>query len=387
MDVAETNRLPLLLLVESGGADLPRQADVFVPGGEQFRRLTQLSAQGIPTICVVFGSSTAGGAYLPGMSDYTVMVDGRARVFLGGPPAGQDGHRRGRRRGGARRGAHARPHVGAVRLPGPGRGRRPSHRPRHRGPPALVPPRSRPSGPGVEPPLYPAEELLGIAPVDVRVPFDVREILARVVDGSRFEEFKTSYGAQLVCGWASLGGYPVGVRGQQRHPLLRGGPEGGPVHRAVQPQRHPDPLRAEHHRVHGGHPLRAGRDHQGRGQADQRRVQLDRAPPHPHGRRQLRRRQLRHGRAGLRPPLRLHLAQPPHRRHGAQAAGRRPLHRAPQRGGSGRAALRRAGGRGAARRHRGPDRRGVDGAVRHRPAVGRRHHRSRATRARCWPSR
>ena len=86
MDVAEENRLPLLLLVESGGADLPRQADVFVPGGEQFRRLTQLSAQGIPTVCVVFGSSTAGGAYLPGMSDYTVMVEGRARVFLGGPP-------------------------------------------------------------------------------------------------------------------------------------------------------------------------------------------------------------------------------------------------------------------------------------------------------------
>ncbi|HTU38125.1 MAG TPA: carboxyl transferase domain-containing protein, partial [Acidimicrobiales bacterium] len=86
MDVAEENRLPVLLLVESGGADLPRQADVFVPGGEQFRRLTQLSAQGVPTICVVFGSSTAGGAYLPGMSDYTVMVEGRARVFLGGPP-------------------------------------------------------------------------------------------------------------------------------------------------------------------------------------------------------------------------------------------------------------------------------------------------------------
>ena len=75
-----------MLLVESGGADLPRQADVFVPGGEQFRRLTQLSAQGIPTVCVVFGSSTAGGAYLPGMSDYTVMVEDRARVFLGGPP-------------------------------------------------------------------------------------------------------------------------------------------------------------------------------------------------------------------------------------------------------------------------------------------------------------
>jgi acetyl-CoA carboxylase carboxyltransferase component len=210
MDVAETNHLPLVLLVESGGADLPRQADVFVPGGEQFRRLTQLSAQGIPTICVVFGSSTAGGAYLPGMSDYTVMVDGRARVFLGGPPLvkmaiGEDADEE--ELGGARMHARtsglcdylARDEDDAIRI---ARGIVSHlHWPR-RGP-----------GPdaGSEPPLYPAEELLGIAPVDVRVPFDVREILARVVDGSRFEEFKAEYGAQLVCGWASLGGYAIGI--------------------------------------------------------------------------------------------------------------------------------------------------------------------------------
>jgi acetyl-CoA carboxylase carboxyltransferase component len=210
MDVAELNRLPLVVLVESGGADLPRQADVFVPGGEQFRRLTQLSARGIPTICVVFGSSTAGGAYLPGMCDYTVMVEGRARVFLGGPPlvkmaTGEDADEE--ELGGAAMHARisglcdylARDEAEAVRLArgivghlhwtrlGPG-----------------------PAGPSDEP-LYPAEELLGVAPVDVRVPFDVREILARVVDGSRFEEFKAAYGAQLVCGWASVGGYPVGV--------------------------------------------------------------------------------------------------------------------------------------------------------------------------------
>ena len=210
MDVAEENRLPLVLLVESGGADLPRQADVFVPGGEQFRRLTQLSARGIPTICVVFGPSTAGGAYLPGMSDYTVMVDGRARVFLGGPPLvkmaiGEDADEE--ELGGARMHARtsglcdylARDEDDAIRI---ARGivshlhwTRPGPEP----------------DPGCEPPLYPAEDLLGIAPVDVRVPFDVREILARVVDGSRFEEFKTDYGAQLVCGWASLGGYPIGV--------------------------------------------------------------------------------------------------------------------------------------------------------------------------------
>jgi acetyl-CoA carboxylase carboxyltransferase component len=210
MDVAEENRLPLVILVESGGADLPRQADVFVPGGEQFRRLTQLSAQGIPTVCVVFGPSTAGGAYLPGMSDYTIMVEGRARVFLGGPPLvkmaiGEDADEE--ELGGALMHARtsglcdylARDEAEALRMA--------------RGAVAhLHWPRlgHQPSEPA-DPPLYPPEELLGIASVDVRVPFDVREILARVIDGSRFEEFKTSYGTQLVCGWASLGGYPIGI--------------------------------------------------------------------------------------------------------------------------------------------------------------------------------
>jgi acetyl-CoA carboxylase carboxyltransferase component len=210
MDVAEINRLPLVILVESGGADLPRQADIFVPGGEQFRRLTQLSAQGIPTICVVFGSSTAGGAYLPGMSDYTVMVEGRAHVFLGGPPLvkmaiGEDADEE--ELGGALMHARtsglcdylARDEGDALRIArgivahlhwsrlGPG-----------------------PVGPA-DAPLYDAEELLGIASVDVRVPFDAREILARITDGSRFEEFKASYGPQLACGWATLAGYPIGV--------------------------------------------------------------------------------------------------------------------------------------------------------------------------------
>jgi acetyl-CoA carboxylase carboxyltransferase component len=210
MDVAETNRLPLVVLVESGGADLPRQADVFVPGGEQFRRLTQLSAKGIPTICVVFGSSTAGGAYLPGMSDYTVMVEGSARVFLGGPPlvkmaTGEEADEE--ELGGALMHARtsglcdylARDELDAIRI---ARGIV-----AHLHWPRLGP---GPKSAG-EPPVYAADELLGIAPVDVRVPFDVREILARVLDGSRFEEFKSLYGAQLVCGWASLAGYPVGV--------------------------------------------------------------------------------------------------------------------------------------------------------------------------------
>ena len=210
MDVAEENRLPVVILVESGGADLPRQADVFVPGGEQFRRLTQLSAQGIPTVCVVFGSSTAGGAYLPGMSDYTVMVEDRARVFLGGPPLvkmaiGEEADEE--QLGGASMHAHvsglcdylARDEADALRT---ARAIVSHLRWRRLGP--------GPSGPAEEP-VYRAEELLGVAPVDVRVPFDVREILARVLDGSRFEEFKAAYGPQLVCGWGSLAGYPLGV--------------------------------------------------------------------------------------------------------------------------------------------------------------------------------
>ena len=224
MDVAEENRLPLLLLVESGGADLPRQADVFVPGGEQFRRLTQLSAQGIPTVCVVFGSSTAGGAYLPGMSDYTVMVEDRARVFLGGPPLvkmaiGEEADEE--ELGGARMHAEisglcdylARDEPEAIRM---ARGIVAHLHWRRLGPGPVDP---------ADEPLYPAEELLGIAPVDVRVPFDVREIIARVVDGSRFEEFK------------DVVRRPAGVRvgihrrlpdrrgGQQRHPLLTRGAE------------------------------------------------------------------------------------------------------------------------------------------------------------------
>ena len=210
MDVAEQNRLPLLVLTESGGADLPRQADVFVPGGEQFRRLTQLSAAGIPTVCVVFGSSTAGGAYLPGMSDYTIFVEGRARVFLGGPPLvkmaiGEEADEE--ELGGAA--MHARvsglcDYLAADEHDALRQARQVvAHlRWRRLGPPPSTPP---------DPPLFDPAELLGVAPADVRVPFDVREVLARTLDGSRLEEFKPLYGAQLVCGWGTLAGYPLGV--------------------------------------------------------------------------------------------------------------------------------------------------------------------------------
>jgi acyl-CoA carboxylase subunit beta len=219
-DIARENRLPLVNLVESGGADLPTQSEIFIPGGRMFRDLTQLSAAGIPTISLVFGNSTAGGAYVPGMSDHVVMVEGRAKVFLGGPPlvkmaTGEDSDDESL--GGAD--MHARvsgladalavDEVDAIRL-----GRQIVRRLQW-----------RKSGPGpsepADEPRYDAEELLGIAETDLRIPVDPREILARVVDGSRFDEHKPLYGSSLVTGWASIHGYPVGVLANARGVLFR----------------------------------------------------------------------------------------------------------------------------------------------------------------------
>ncbi len=209
-DIARANRLPLVYLVESGGADLPTQAEIFIPGGRHFRDLTQLSAAGVPTIALVFGSSTAGGAYVPGMCDYVVMVKERAKVFLGGPPlvkvaTGEESEEE--ELGGAE--MHARvsgladymalDELDCLRL-----GRRIVARLNRR---KLGP---EPALPAAEP-LYDPEELLGIVSADLREPFDPRDVLARVVDGSSFDEFKPLYGGSLVTGWAQVHGYPVGV--------------------------------------------------------------------------------------------------------------------------------------------------------------------------------
>jgi acetyl-CoA carboxylase carboxyltransferase component len=180
------------------------------PGGAVFRNLTRLSRAGIPTIAMVFGSSTAGGAYVPGMSDHTIMVAGRAKVFLGGPPlvkmaTGEDASDE--ELGGA--GMHATTsgladHLAADERDGIRLARqvvRDLHW-RKLGPGPTAP---------ADDPLHDPEELLGLAPVDLRVPADVREVLARVVDGSRFDEWKPLYGQNLVCGWASVHGFPVGV--------------------------------------------------------------------------------------------------------------------------------------------------------------------------------
>jgi 3-methylcrotonyl-CoA carboxylase beta subunit len=210
-EIAMTNRLPCLYLVESGGANLPHQADLFVPGGRGFRNQAKMSGMGIPQISLVFGNSTAGGAYIPGLSDYTVFVRGQALAFLGGPPlvkmaTGEEVDEQAL--GGTEMHARlsgladyvAENDADAIRIGREIVGRLNWQK--------VV--RAKLERP--EPPCYDPEELLGIVPVDtIRQPLDIREVLARIVDGSRLMEFKADYGSTLVCGYAHINGYPVGV--------------------------------------------------------------------------------------------------------------------------------------------------------------------------------
>lgn len=209
-EISEKNHLPSIALIESAGADLPNQSKIFVPGGRNFRDITRRSKARIPSICVVFGNSTAGGAYLPGMSDYVIMVREQAKVFLAGPPlvkmaTGEvtDDESLG--------GAEMHSRISGVsdyladnELDGLRLAREiVSHiHWRKAGQLDIAP---------VEEPLYDPDELLGIASPDVRVPFDQREVIARVVDGSRFAEFKREYGGTLICGWARVHGMLIGI--------------------------------------------------------------------------------------------------------------------------------------------------------------------------------
>ncbi|OKJ05665.1 acyl-CoA carboxylase subunit beta [Kitasatospora sp. CB01950] len=209
-EIALRNRLPLVNLVESGGADLPSQKEIFIPGGALFRDLTRLSAAGIPTVAVVFGNSTAGGAYVPGMSDHVIMVKERAKVFLGGPPlvkmaTGEEADDESL--GGAEMHARTSGLADQLALDEPDAlrlARRTVHRLHW-----------RKSGPApdsrLRPPKYDEDELLGVVPGDLKAPFDPREVIARIVDGSDFDEFKPLYGSSLATGWATVHGYPVGI--------------------------------------------------------------------------------------------------------------------------------------------------------------------------------
>jgi acetyl-CoA carboxylase carboxyltransferase component len=215
MQIAIENRLPLVNLVESGGADLPTQKDIFIPGGQIFRDLTRMSAAGIPTIALVFGNSTAGGAYVPGMSDYVVMIEGRSKVFLAGPPlvkmaTGEESDDESL--GGASMHSRqsgladflAETEHDALRI--------------GRSIVARLNWRKAGGGPALDPaePVHDPDELLGIVPLDLKVPFDPREVIARIVDGSEFDEFKPLYGTSLVTGWAAVHGYPIGILANAR---------------------------------------------------------------------------------------------------------------------------------------------------------------------------
>lgn len=212
-EVARENRLPCIYLVDSGGAFLPMQSEVF-PDKEHFGRIfynqANLSAEGIPQIAVVMGSCTAGGAYVPAMSEQTIIVKNQGTIFLGGPPlvkaatgeivsaeelGGGDTHSRisGVADYLAENDEHALELAREAVL----------HLNR---PEAYSLVRATP-----EEPLYDPREIAGILPKDLRQPLDVREILARLVDGSRFHEFKQNYGTTLVCGFAHLHGIPVGI--------------------------------------------------------------------------------------------------------------------------------------------------------------------------------
>ena len=222
IEIARENNLPYISFVESAGADLRveggagggRKATTthFAESGRPFYELIELSKLRIPSVCIVFGSSTAGGAYQPGLSDYVIVVKEQSKIFLAGPPlvkmaTGEDSDDE--TLGGARMHAEvsglgdyfADDEMDAIRMcreavshlnwrkPGPA-------------------PRS-----AVEEPIHDPEELLGLVSRDLRQPVDVRDVLARVVDGSRFEEFKPQWGPTMICGWAEVHGYPVGVLG------------------------------------------------------------------------------------------------------------------------------------------------------------------------------
>ncbi|WP_434441357.1 acyl-CoA carboxylase subunit beta [Lentzea sp. E54] len=217
-DIALQNRLPLVSLVESGGADLPTQSEIFIPGGRAFRDLTRLSAAGIPTVTAVFGNATAGGAYVPGMSDYVIMIKDRSKVFLGGPPlvkmaTGEDADDEslgGATMHGATSGLAdfvAEDETDAIRL-----ARRVVARLNWR--------KLGPEPAPVEEPLFDAESILDIVSEDQRVPFDPRDVIARLADGSKFDEFKPLYGTSLVTGWARVHGYPVGILANARGVLF-----------------------------------------------------------------------------------------------------------------------------------------------------------------------
>ena len=226
-EIALEQKLPTVAMIESGGANLLYQAEVFIPGGRTFANQARKSAAGLPQVTVVHGSSTAGGAYMPGLSDYVVMVRNRAKVFLAGPPllkAATGEVARDEDLGGAEMHSQI-SGVSEFLAENDGDGIRIAreivkslnwnqHRPRLE----LLPVRA---------PLYDIEELCGVVPVDYRKPYDCREVIARIVDGSEFLDFKHEYDQQTICGRAVIHGHPIGIIGNNGPITVRGATKAG----------------------------------------------------------------------------------------------------------------------------------------------------------------
>ena len=368
--VAADNRLPCVYLVDSGGAFLPMQDDVF-PDKEHFGRIffnqANLSARGIPQIASVMGSCTAGGAYVPAMSDESIIVRNQGTIFLGGPPlvkaatgevvtaeelGGGDVHAR---TSGvvdhlADDDAHALAIVRSI---------------------IATLPEEEPSL-TAHPVEEPHEDPLGlydVVPTDTRTPYDVREVIRRVVDGSRFHEFKQLYAETLVCGFARIWGHEVGIVANNGILFSESALKGAHFIELCNQRRIPLVFLQNISRLHGRQGVREQGHRPRRRQARDRGRVLGRAEVHRRHRRLVRRRQLRHVRPRLRPAVPLDVAQRPDLGDGRRAGRRRPRRGAPARRPRAR------------RRLQGSDPRAVRRAglavLLDRPALGRRRHRPR----------
>ena len=322
-EIALQNRLPCIYLVDSGGAFLPLQAEVF-PDRDHFGRIffnqARMSAERIPQVAAVMGSCTAGGAYVPAMSDETVIVKG-GTIFLGGPPlvkaatgeevtaedlGGADVHTRisGVADYFAEDDEHAletcRTIVSTLNTV-------------KRLPPDMTAP---------EDPRYDPAEIYGIVSADPRKPYDVHEVIARMVDGSRFDEFKERYGTTLVTGFARLHGFLVGIVANNGVLFSESALKATHFIELCNQRGVPLDLPAEHHRLHRRQQVRARGHREGRREAGPCGREFGRAEVHGRHRRIVRRRQLRHVRPRLRAAAAVDVAERAHLGHGRPAGGR-----------------------------------------------------------------
>ena len=282
-EIAEENNLPCIYLVDSGGANLPNQDEVF-PDRDHFGRIfynqARMSAKGIAQIAVVMGSCTAGGAYVPAMSDVTIIVKDQGTIFLAGPPlvkaatgevvstedlGGGDVHTR--LSGVADYLAEDDAHALALAR------RAVSHLNRHK--PQTVDWQSP------EDPAYDPEEILGVVPSDLRTPYDIREVIARLVDGSRFDEFKARYGETLVTGFAHVKGCPVGIIANNGVLFSEAAQKGRTFCGALLATKNTTCVSAEHHWLYGGAQIRK-RGHRPSRRQDGNRGGLDQCAQNHH---------------------------------------------------------------------------------------------------------